>query len=400
MRRTSASVTLLWVLPFTGCGWQPNTELDPPEVAGPVGSTLKDEAAGADKPMGSVYQERLEIWRDRQRARRESRIHLEEEELIWRSTAYDPRVALLVSTETGFDTWGIETSIAEIPARWHTGRHRHGEEAIYVLAGEGFIEVGGVRYDIETGTTVGVPFGAEHRMYNTGDNALRYLSATAFPLERYLGLYRLEQSDTCGPTGELPQLPVSTSGFDAQGRRIRLFWKDALYRDGSIGLRVRLEALLRAGLDLGSKRAGDTPYARNRAAHLASGLGHHSGWVRLMGGVGQRDFANRLALISGVLIDGTGSRSGRHAHMEAVLYVLQGSGESVIDGEKVTWKTGSSLHIQGPQTWHQHFNTGDEPAYLLRVASGLRPYLEETVGEVYPFLWAEAQGRIDGTGGG
>ena len=54
-----------------------------------------------------------------------------------------------------------------------------------------------------------------------------------------------------------------------------------------------------------------------------------------------------------------------------------------------------SVHIQGPQTDHQHFNTGDEPAFMLRVANGLRPHIRKTVEDLYPFLWFEAHGHGD-----
>jgi gentisate 1,2-dioxygenase len=107
------------------------------------------------------------------------------------------------------------------------------------------------------------------------------------------------------------------------------------------------------------------------------------------------DFSNRLALISGFLIEDPGAHSGRHAHMEAIIYVLNGHGHSVVDGEKIPWSPGSSLHVQGPQSQHQHFNTGSEPAFMLRIASGLRPYIERSVEEVFPFLWFEAHSRSD-----
>jgi quercetin dioxygenase-like cupin family protein len=345
------------------------------------------------KPGDDFQRARLRVWNDRLEKRRAARTSLHEEELTWLSTAQDARFAMLVSPETGFDTWGIETSIAEVPPGWHTGSHIHGEEAIYVIGGRGFIAVDGIRYDLQAGTTVGVPYGSEHQLFNTGSDTLTYFSATAYLLERYLGLYRLEQVRECGPTSKIPQLPVSKDGYDRKGRRIRLLWEEAHYRDGSVGLRAWLEARIRGGVDLRRRHAGSAPGARNRAARLASGIGHHSAWVRLMGGPGKMGFSNRLALISGLLIEDPGAHSGRHAHMDALIYVLSGHGYSVIDGERTEWRPGSSLHIQGPQSEHQHFNSGNEPAFMLRIASGLRPYLESSVEEVFPFLWFEAGGR-------
>ena len=385
-------MTLLLALFTAGCGWGPNTKLEPPRssTSKPSPDSPGSSLASGKTPKGGLHEERQRVWPDRQTTRQKARTSVDEQDLVWFSTAHDARMALLVSRETGFDTWGLETSLAEIPPGWHTGSHRHGEVAIYVVDGEGFIVVDGVRYDVAAGTTVGVPFGAEHQIFNQGTQTLRYFRATAFPLERYLGVYRLEQFEDCGQNATIPTLPVSTDGYDSRGRRIRLLWEEAPYRDGSIGPRAWLEARLRGGVDLLRRRGDDNPGARNQAGHVASGLGHHSAWIRLMGRMGQMDFPNRLALISGFLIDDPGAHSGRHAHMEAIIYVVAGRGHSIVDGQKIPWGPGTSVHVQGPQTEHQHFNTGNEPAFLLRVASGLRPYLEESVEEMFPFLWFES----------
>jgi gentisate 1,2-dioxygenase len=114
-----------------------------------------------------------------------------------------------------------------------------------------------------------------------------------------------------------------------------------------------------------------------------------------MGAVGQMGFPNRLITMSGFLIDEPGMRSGRHAHNEAVLYVAQGHGHTMIDGEKVPWQPGTSIHIPGPQTDHQHFNTGSEPAFTLRMVSGLRLQIEDAAADVFPPLWYEGADRIE-----
>ena len=305
-------------------------------------------------------------------------------------------MAWIVSAETGFDAWGMETQVAEIPAGWNTGRHRHGEEAIYVVRGEGFVVVEDQRYDFASGTTIGIPFGAAHQLYNTGLEPVRYLSATPFPLEQHLGLHLLEQLEECSPTGKTPNLSISHDGLDARGRRIRQLWSEARYRGGGLGWRARLEGRLRTGIDLASRRGPSTEMVHH-AARVASRLAHHSAWVRTMGSVGQMGFANRLITMSGFLIDDPGMVSGRHAHNEAVIYVAQGCGHTVIDGRTMPWEPGTSMHIRGPQTVHQHFNTGSDASFLLRIVNGLRPQIEDAVADVFPPLWHEAAHRIGST---
>src|SRR5215218_9038925 len=64
-------------------------------------------------------------------------------DLHWVETVNDYRIAMLIGEQVGFPTQGKSLSKAVIPAGHHTGRHRHGEEAIHVLEGSGAIVVEG-----------------------------------------------------------------------------------------------------------------------------------------------------------------------------------------------------------------------------------------------------------------
>jgi gentisate 1,2-dioxygenase len=51
------------------------------------------------------------------------------------------------------------------------------------------------------------------------------------------------------------------------------------------------------------------------------------------------------------------SHDRKHRHYyETLLFILEGSGYSIIEGERVEWEAGDALHIP-PWSWHQHFNT-------------------------------------------
>jgi gentisate 1,2-dioxygenase len=50
----------------------------------------------------------------------------------------------------------------------------------------------------------------------------------------------------------------------------------------------------------------------------------------------------------------------RHA-VEAVYYVLQGTGRSRVGKNVFEWEPGDSFYV-GPFEWHQHWTLGDEPA--------------------------------------
>jgi gentisate 1,2-dioxygenase len=70
-----------------------------------------------------------------------------------------------------------------------------------------------------------------------------------------------------------------------------------------------------------------------------------------------------------------GASTEMHRHSERVVHVMTGSGYSLIDGQRYEWEPGDTLHIkQG--LWHQHFNTGSEPAnFLVGMASRLLEHM-------------------------
>ncbi len=54
------------------------------------------------------------------------------------------------------------------------------------------------------------------------------------------------------------------------------------------------------------------------------------------------------------------SHDRKHRHYyETLLFILEGSGYSIIEGERVEWEAGDALHIP-PWSWHQHFNTDSD----------------------------------------
>src|SRR3970282_267239 len=84
-------------------------------------------------------------------------------------------------------------TIADIPAGHHIGKHEHGEEGIYIVEGEGFSVVDGMKYEWSQGSVLWMPFGSQHQHFNTGTENARYLSFTALHLAHFAGLGRIAQ---------------------------------------------------------------------------------------------------------------------------------------------------------------------------------------------------------------
>ena len=77
---------------------------------------------------------------------------------------------------------------------------------------------------------------------------------------------------------------------------------------------------------------------------------------------------------------GPNSNDRKHRHTyETILFVLEGSGYSVVEGDRVEWEAGDAIHI-APWSWHQHFNT--DPDKEVKFLSGTNAPLLQSVGNV------------------
>ncbi|MGR3219875.1 MAG: cupin domain-containing protein, partial [Candidatus Anammoxibacter sp.] len=62
-----------------------------------------------------------------------------------------------------------------------------------------------------------------------------------------------------------------------------------------------------------------------------------------------------------------------------LMFILDGRGYSVIEGEKVEWEAGDALHIP-PWSWHQHFNS--DPEREIRYLAATNAPLLQNVGGI------------------
>lgn len=248
---------------------------------------------------------------------------------------------------------------------WKLLGHRHLIDAvIHILQGRGHSIIDGVRYDWEAGDFLCVPTFAWHRHVNTGDEPVVYVAGTSTPFSMSLGVSIHEderypeywvfaqKSDearrTLIPGGAEVEdaVPGSQSvaefgpDLDSTGR---------LYEE-DVNFAVAEEERRRAGRVL--VKASELQYGRTRMGQVAYVVDPRVGF-------NNRVMSTLLAVIP------PGRRSGAHRHLyEEVNYILAGEGYSVIDDRRYDWKAGDALCIP-VFAWHQHFNTGSEPARFL-----------------------------------
>jgi len=289
--------------------------------------------------MKDFYQTWLEESERIEKAVSEAPRVARDKELQWVRTRQDFKAALMIAPETGFPTGGSLLMKAEIPVGWHTGKHAHGEEAIYIERGEGFLLLDDRRYDFYPGTILHIPHRSPHRLFNTGNQPVIYISGLAWPLEASIHMGRLEQIEDAGPNDStlLSKVPAEESQYwPTDGRRISMHQQQF-------------------------ERSGETK---------------HGATYFLMGRSGnQNGFKATAAAISSIFVDLPRSKSHSHAHPEAYLYALEGSGYSEIGGRRYDWEQGDAVHVPPGMMHHQHFNPTDKDMKELRFEFGIRYWM-------------------------
>ena len=328
--------------------------------------------------MANFYDRWLNLSDEWQEQSDKARKHIHEEELEWVRTKQDYRAALLCSRDNGFLTAG-DIMIGEIPPGWNTGKHYHGEEAIYILQGKGCSIIDGKRYDWAQDSCIFIPFGVVHQHFNLGDETARYFSVMAVAFEMFAGVAKVFQYDLAAETHlhALDNLPLAESDIDPELGRIIMRKEDAPMVEGE------------KMAEVWSKQTDEYSKSLAKEMRTPGTKGHRSKMVRLMRWQ-DSGFKAKEVEISGVMYDKAGTHSGKHAHMEAVLYTMEGEGYSVVEGERTDWKKGTLLHVPGPQTIHQHFNTGKVDARHIRVNFSLRSQIFQPIAKrVWPYQYYE-----------
>lgn len=274
----------------------------------------------------------------------------------------------LVDPRIGFNQRTFRFWINRIPAGeeegmgWKTLGHRHTVEAvIYVLQGKGHSIIDGVRYDWAPGDFISVPMFSWHRHLNTGNQDFIYLAATTGPLslalglavyedERYPDYWMFGHKSESALKSMIPGADDSTRVSSAAiSETAPLSSTDALYKEhlrfsGGEEMRRRASQVLVRGAELEFEK---TAMGRQRYV-----IDPKTGFL-------MRVLGSLVAEIS------PGKRSGAHRHMyEEVNYILSGQGYSLIEDRRYDWAAGDVLCIP-VFGWHQHFNTGTEPARIL-----------------------------------
>jgi quercetin dioxygenase-like cupin family protein len=314
-------------------------------------------------------------------------------DLKWVETPNEHRIAMLIGQQVGFPTQGTNICKVAIPAGHHTGRHVHGEEAIHILGGSGFIVVDGRRYDFHEGTTIHVPYRSEHQLFNTGADEVTYISGSAMDLDLFVKLGRLEQLEEKGANAEgfESAFPAEDGQFDELGRRIALHLEDAPdeQKRREEARKAAAAAGEHTGHDHAHGHAGESGHGNGQHGHgHGQGRGgrsenpHRHGAIYILMGGGESPSEERNGFtavsvaMTNIFEEVPHTSSHCHSHTEAMLYVLEGVGFSEIDYQHYDWEAGDAVHVPPKMTRHEHFNPSDSRTRTLRIEFGIRYFYE------------------------
>jgi quercetin dioxygenase-like cupin family protein len=301
--------------------------------------------------MSTFYDNWLSAGERIQEEFRNSPMIARDDAIPWVSTRQDAKVKLMVSNELGFPTMGGCVMKAEIPIGWHTGKHVHGEESIHILGGSGFSIIDGQRFNWHKNSTIQIPYRAGHQHFNTGDEPVTYLSAMSLPLELFVKIGHLQQLEDCGPNdpAALADMPKEESQYMrdpsntniTRSRRVVIHLEDA-----------------------------PTDFSFHPQRNLAAVQQQHDTTRYLV--VPANGFRATSVAMTFIFEDPPYHHSGRHKHLEAMIYILEGEGSSDVQGRDEPWKGGDLLHVPPAMFEHEHYNDSPLLCKQLRIQFGIR----------------------------
>jgi len=255
-------------------------------------------------------------------------------------------VGFLCGGDSGIPMRMIDARVIELAPGERTSTHRHSHDAVcFVLDGQGATTIGGQRYAWMRWDALHTPAWSWHRHENTGKAPARLLAVTDAPLVNTLGLARIDDIGDQAPEPDEPARarPTTGGGYDAELAAAAAAWEE------------RRQA--RRHTSFGDLTLRVSPRGTRTALLVDRSLGYRTTGISIA-----------LFQIP------PGGKQANHRHPgEALLYIVEGEGYSVIDGVRHDWATGDAP-IVNQYVWHQHFNGSPDG-----VATVIRMHMWESI---------------------
>jgi quercetin dioxygenase-like cupin family protein len=270
----------------------------------------------------------------------------------------------------GIEVENFTLEMHRIAPGTHTSRHRHWERVCHILAGRGYTlfgEKGEKRIEWGPHDSLHIKMGEWHQHFVTSDEPAMILAGKTDLVAGRLGPYRLKgtgDSFSDLPEDFRPEHPFTQELITIAGVEGGEKWM-AKHQQHARGVVDRAEQELREAPSI--MRASDVVIERSehkgdyRAALIEPAVG----------------FASRMLAMYVQQLP-PGCHTETHRHGEAIVYVLSGSGYSIVDGVRHEWQAGDCIFIQ-PLSLHQHFNP-DPKRYSQHLTVNITPIKGRTLG--------------------
>jgi quercetin dioxygenase-like cupin family protein len=259
-------------------------------------------------------------------------------------------VGAIIDPSVGLEVRNTSLAVHRLLPGAHTELHRHSERVVHVLNGTGYSILDGTRYDWAAHDSMHIQNGAWHQHVNSSETEPAHLMVAApTPIVEHFSphaMVYLGDSFSDQPEDYRPEHP-----FTGERVAIELIggqkWMGRGHATANSAIAEREERRRAARVFM---PAVETVLERSE----------HKGDFR----VGLVDeylgFANRILAMYVHQLP-PDSHTETHKHGEAIVYVLSGRGHSIVEGERLDWRSGDCIFVQ-PGQWHQHVNDDPERA--------------------------------------
>lgn len=280
----------------------------------------------------------LEEWRKKRRELAKGSLLRLEESLV-----RGARLGVLVGDAGGVPTRMIDARVIEIAGGQSTSAHRHMHDAvIFVVEGNGASLIDNATYEWGAWDALHTPAWSWHRHENRDPaRPARLLAVTDAPLIGALGLQDIEDIGSAQPPqGGVLNVPGSANAASFYEREVARAREEKSERGAARRIIRYRDLVFRV-----SPRGTRTSLLIDRS-------------------LGFRTSGLSMAMFE----IPPGKAQARHRHPgEAILYIVQGRGYSVIDERPYDWEAGDAVLVHH-YCWHQHFNADPErPAIVIRM---------------------------------
>lgn len=262
-----------------------------------------------------------------------------------RRVIYLQNPSLLERGLVGYGTHTLYAGIQLLLPGEMAPSHHHSQSAIrFIIEGEGaYTAVNGQRIDMERGDMILTPAWTWHEHKHEGNEPMFWLDGLDVGLVKTLAAsffeHYEEESYPMIDKNEYPSEIFSKGTFKKLNEEVDLGEVSPIFGYKYERVKYMLDNMTEEDYDQFDAYA-----------------------IEYINPVTGKSADNRIGTMMQKLLPGQNTKAHRHVH-SAIYHVLEGSGYTVIDGEKFAWEKGD-FFILPPWSYHEHVNTGDEDVFL------------------------------------